>query len=228
MELMKSPSLQRPAKNMRRPLAVLCLVMAALGQAGCGREFFREWANQDVSEVIFEKSRDPRFRIDLFSIDPPAMSRYADPYDPDRPPAPPDDYATQALSPVPQWPDNRLIVPLEGSGYLEMLESYQPQNYAVRDELIAENKRLTGPRPTNPYGGSPEEFGGGYRPTPAPTPPNVPSPFTPPSRGPNDPPQNLPRSTPIPGGPTPNPTNPLPSSNRVQPATPPATAAPVR
>ena len=64
---------------------------------GCGREFFREWANQDVSEAVFEKSRDPRWRLDLFSIEPPALSRYADPYDPDRPPAPPDDYATEAL-----------------------------------------------------------------------------------------------------------------------------------
>ena len=24
------------------------------------REFYREWANQDVSEAVFEKSRDPR------------------------------------------------------------------------------------------------------------------------------------------------------------------------
>ena len=41
------------------------LLMAAAGtQAGCGREFYREWANQDVSEAVFEKSRDPRWRID--------------------------------------------------------------------------------------------------------------------------------------------------------------------
>ena len=47
--------------------------MAAAGtQAGCGREFYREWANQDVSEAVFEKSRDPRWRIDFFSIEPPA------------------------------------------------------------------------------------------------------------------------------------------------------------
>ena len=66
-------------------IALLCL----LSQAGCGREFYREWANQDVSEAVFEKSRDPRWRLDLFSIEPPALSRFADPYDPDRPPARP-------------------------------------------------------------------------------------------------------------------------------------------
>ncbi len=101
----------RRAATSRRRAATLAL-LAALSPLGCGREFFREWANQDVSEAIFEKSRDPRWRIDVFSVDPPWMARYADPYDRDFPPAPPDDYATQALSPVPQWSYNRLIVPV--------------------------------------------------------------------------------------------------------------------
>ncbi len=43
------------------------------------------------------------------------LSRFADPYDPDVPPAPPDDQATEALSPVPQWPDNRLLVAGRGN-----------------------------------------------------------------------------------------------------------------
>ena len=46
----------------------LALAALALGlETGCTREFFREWANQDVTEAIFEKSRDPRFRLDIFS-----------------------------------------------------------------------------------------------------------------------------------------------------------------
>ena len=106
-------------------------ILAALvvgPQTGCTREFFREWANQDVSEAIFEKSRDPRWRLDTFSIEAPALSRFADPYDQDAPPAPPDDVATEALSPVPQWPSNRLIVPVEGTGYLELLEYWKRQD----------------------------------------------------------------------------------------------------
>ena len=70
------------------------VILAALvvgPQSGCTREFYREWANQDVSEAIFEKSRDPRWRLDIFSIEPPALSRFADPYDQEAPPAPPDD-----------------------------------------------------------------------------------------------------------------------------------------
>jgi hypothetical protein len=100
---------------------VIGLVLVA-SQTGCGREFYREWANQDVTEAIFEKSRDPRYRLDVFSIEPPSLARFADPYDPDRPPAPPDDFAAQATSPVPQWPDHRMIMPVEGTGYLKVLE----------------------------------------------------------------------------------------------------------
>ena len=109
--------------NGRRPLRTFATLLLLLGsQAGCGREFFREWANQDVSEAVYEKSRDPRYRIDLFSIEPPALARFADPYDRDRPPAPPDDAAAQALSPVPQRPDHRMLLPVEGTGFLKLLD----------------------------------------------------------------------------------------------------------
>ena len=96
----------------RRPGRVVAIVLMGLAaQAGCGREFYREWANQDASEAVYEKSRDPRYRLDIFSWEPPALARFADPYDRDRPPAPPDDFAAQATSPVPQWPEHRLIMP---------------------------------------------------------------------------------------------------------------------
>ena len=99
------------------------MALLALGsQTGCGREFFREWANQDVTEAIYEKSRDPRYRLEVYSWEPPALARFADPYDRDRPPAPPDDFAAQSLSPQPQWPDHRLMMPLEGTGYLKLLD----------------------------------------------------------------------------------------------------------
>src|SRR3954451_2296335 len=124
MTLSADPTIRPRRSRVRGPL----LVALALGaQAGCTREFFREWANQDVSEAIFEKSRDPRWRLDTFSVEPPALARFADPYDPDVPPAPPDDAATEALSPVPQWPDNRLMMPAEGTGYLDMLERWRAE-----------------------------------------------------------------------------------------------------
>ena len=163
------------------------LTMLALGaQSGCTREFYREWANQDVSEAVFEKSRDPRWRIDVFSVEPPALSRYADPYDQEVPPAPPDDAASEALSPVPQWPDNRLLVPPEGTGYLDLLEYWRRDDQAKKraaglpvpeDEpefwQRADNGRhpITDPRqPGMP--GQPLNSPAG-----PPVPPEVPSPF---------------------------------------------------
>jgi hypothetical protein len=122
---------RRPFRFPHRAARAATLTLVALAaQAGCGREFYREWANQDASESVFEKSRDPRWRLDMFSIEPPALSRFADPYDPDRPPAPPDDYASEQTSPVPQWPDNRLLVPPEGTAYLDMLDNWD-RNHPV-------------------------------------------------------------------------------------------------
>jgi len=152
---------------------VPALLAATLGtQPGCTREFFREWANQDVSEAIFEKSRDPRWRLDTFSIEPPALSRYADPYDQDFPPAPPDDPAAEALSPVPQSPNNRLLVPAEGSGYMEMLEQWRQEREAQPGI----------PRPAPP-GAARDGMAPEPQPTPPPGPSEAPSPFSAPADG---------------------------------------------
>jgi hypothetical protein len=159
--------LTRSLRVRTRGLALLAIAVAA--QAGCGREFFREWANQDASEAVFEKSRDPRWRLDLFSIEPPAMARFSNPYDPDRPPAPPDDRATEALSPVPQLPDNRLLIPAEGTGYLDMLEVWR----------IQRANRPAGAS-TGGYGGAPVNAPPVMLPTAPPPPPPSASPFSPP------------------------------------------------
>ena len=183
---MKTRATTPSARHPRRPGRVVAIALLALGsQSGCGREFFREWANQDVSEAVFEKSRDPRYRLDVFSIEPPALARFADPYDPDRPPAPPDDFAAQALSPVPQWPDHRLIMPVEGTGYLKILDEgprYEsPPPRPIKPPAQDKPKRdIPPPPPINaaPFGpDSPATPPAGTAPgTPSPTPPPVPTP----------------------------------------------------
>ena len=183
-------------RDVRRPLTtsltarsrwIIFLGLAMGSGTGCGREFYREWANQDVSEAVFEKSRDPRWRIDLFSVEPPAMARHSNPYDPDRPPAPPDDHATEQLSPVPQWPDNRLIVPAEGTGYLDMLDIWQRQQPGfVRPERPESTKNFFGiGRPADlglPTGPPPSPLAIPGLPPPT---PESPSPFIPPAPGAN-------------------------------------------
>jgi len=124
----KSPRSHAGARRLG--LRAILIGLAIGAQSGCTREFYRDWANQDVSEAVFEKSRDPRWRMDIFSVEPPMLSRFADPYDQDVPPAPPDDPAAEALSPVPQWPDNRLLMPVEGTGYLDLLEYWRRDDKA--------------------------------------------------------------------------------------------------
>ena len=61
---------------------------------GCSRRHYRLEADQEVHGLITEKSYDPRWGIDHFSIELNPHSRYYDEYDPDRPPMPPDDPAS--------------------------------------------------------------------------------------------------------------------------------------
>ncbi|HWT77981.1 MAG TPA: hypothetical protein VN648_04185, partial [Candidatus Methylomirabilis sp.] len=45
-------------RRLRR--GALLTLLAVGSQSGCTREFYRDWANQDAAEAVFEKSRDPR------------------------------------------------------------------------------------------------------------------------------------------------------------------------
>lgn len=140
------PKLISPVARFGAAPTLLAMLLAT--QPGCTREFFREWANQDVSEAVFEKSRDPRWRLDTFSVEPPAMSRFADPYDQEFPPAPPDDIAAEALSPKPQSPDNRLLVPAEATGYIDMLEQWRMERDAIPKPPAAESSPTKPPTPS--------------------------------------------------------------------------------
>ena len=196
----KTRSPRTRVKTRRLGTTAILAALAIGAQVGCTREFFREWANQDVSEAVFEKSRDPRWRLDLFSVEPPALSRFADPYDQEVPPAPPDDPVAEALSPVPQWPDNRLLIPVEGSGYLELLDRWRRE--ADEAQQPPESSDTASPTPTPVL-------------EPA-RPPRTPSPFAPPASPAGNkpptgtvsppgaqPPPGLPpaRPNPLPGGP---------------------------
>ncbi len=186
--MMKPPRNRTPVglRSGRARLAGLALLALAPG-FGCGREFFRQWADQDVTEAVFEKSRDPRWRLPTFTIDPPALSRFADPYDLDRPPAPPDDYATEALSPFPQLPHMRLIVPAEGTGYIDMLEQgqrYEPPPPGATSDVPPASDRPEGeelpalpggvPGGTPPAATGPAPFAPNSNPNPALPSPNLP------------------------------------------------------
>ncbi len=198
----RTPRSRRPRRlSLAARTAGLALLSLSPG-LGCGREFFRQWADQDVTESIFEKSRDPRWRLPTFSIDQPALARFADPYDPDRPAAPPDDYAAEVLNPAPQNPHIRLLSPLEGTGYMDMLAMgprYEPPAVDPKKEAIAEEE--AGDAPVPPSGDAAGPFGPG-NPTDGivnPPPPNLPGAGDRSQPDPSLPPLPNPNATP--GGP---------------------------
>ncbi len=229
---MKNRSMKR---RLAKAIPLAAFSVASISMSGCTREFFRQWANQDTTEAVFEKSRDPRFRLDMFSIEPPAMARFADPFDPDHPAAPPDDVAAEALSPVPQAPRTRLLSPTEGTGYLGMLEEWardKPSPDAPDSgESIMMTPRVPDLRPEPRVPNDPETdrqtreenraFRGensGYRTTPGRVSPNEigpnPSvPVSPPPAAPAPPAPGAPGSSAFPGSNTPR----VPMSRNVQP-----------
>jgi outer membrane protein TolC len=106
-----------------RPVWLSLLLVPA-----CGRSYYREAADQEVTELVKEKSDDPRWSLPYFSIDLDPRSRYYDPTDPDRPPMPPDDPAS-----------NQFMVKVDGkkgwSGWDEYGTLNQLENPHWRDYL---------------------------------------------------------------------------------------------
>ncbi|HVJ86347.1 MAG TPA: TolC family protein [Caulifigura sp.] len=78
------------------------VLMASL--PGCSRQFWRKQADMDVYDAETQKLIDPRWAVPRVDITPDPRSRFFDPYDPDKPPLPPDDpYAHQYMHCVDGW-----------------------------------------------------------------------------------------------------------------------------
>src|ERR1700694_5534780 len=109
---------QRPARLVALGAALI------LGARGCSRNFFRQRADYEVSEVLTEKDRYPQWRIEDMHVYPDSRSRFGDPTNPDRPPMPPDDPAAYDLSPNPQKPGKAGVSRVEGTGYLALMAQW--------------------------------------------------------------------------------------------------------
>jgi hypothetical protein len=105
--------------------------------SGCTRQFFRERADADVEGVLTQKNVFPEWAVQNWYVYPDPRSRFADPYAPDHPPYPPDDYAARLLSPNPQRPGKKNGVGrYEGTGYLEVLARWDAVNRAEQGERV--------------------------------------------------------------------------------------------
>jgi outer membrane protein TolC len=74
-------------------MRLLLLCALALSVCGCTRAFYRRWADRQTYGAIDERDHDPRWWDPHVSVIPPPASRLFDPFNPDRPPLPPDDPA---------------------------------------------------------------------------------------------------------------------------------------
>lgn len=97
-------------------------------QGACSRRFYRERADRDVEQILAEKDQYPEWSLGEHSVYPDPRSRFADDTNPDRPPMPPDDPASEELSPNPQRPGKAGVALIEGNGYRKLLEFWNQQN----------------------------------------------------------------------------------------------------
>ena len=160
---------RRPLFSHARTWGLAALAVAL--HSGCGREFFREWANQDVSEAVFEKSRDPRWRIDLFSVDPPSSVAVRRPLRPRRPPRPPRrlrDAGTVTGAPVARQPP-------AGAGRGDRLPRHARRLAAPIARGCRHGRRRAAP--PGPAGATPPDTRAPAMPAPPVPPPDAASPF---------------------------------------------------
>jgi hypothetical protein len=133
---------------IRRPRAfrgsLLLLVAAVLALNGCTRTRYRLSADQEATCLVEQKSFDPRWNMDAFTIEMDPRSRYYDPWDRDYPPMPPDDPAAHrymhyidGMRGWPSWHMNGDIDQLENPYWVGYLGQYmeRAENGAVKLKL---------------------------------------------------------------------------------------------
>ena len=115
-------------------LFVIVLCAMTIQFVGCNRAYYREQADQEVGELIREKSYDARWAVPDFTVNVDPRSRYYDPCDPDRPPMPPDDPDSHVLmhhiddkDGYSGWHENGSIEELENPVWRTCLDQYLDQ-----------------------------------------------------------------------------------------------------
>ncbi|MCI0638228.1 MAG: TolC family protein [Gemmataceae bacterium] len=130
---MHTAKLDKLGKQWRLILVGLTL-FAVLWSSGCTRRFFRKRADNEVAAILRDKDVFPEWKIENYNVYPDPRARFADLTNPDRPPMPPDDPAASRLAPNPQHPPRAGVFFEVGTGYLDLLASWDAENRAARGE----------------------------------------------------------------------------------------------
>ena len=107
------------------------LVSIVIAVSGCSRTEHRLQADREAYDMIAERNVDPRWHAADYSIEIDPRSRYFDPHDPDRPPMPQDDPASNqymhlvdGMKGWKHWDDNGVRAELENPAWRETLPEY--------------------------------------------------------------------------------------------------------
>jgi len=135
----------RVAKSRWRRWVTGALLIASL--PGCSRQFWRRQADMDVYDAEAQKLNDPRWAVPRVDLTPDPRSRFFDPYDPDKPPLPPDDpYAHQYMHCVDGWEGYK-----GWHGFGDTMSVENPQwlaNFGITSDMIdPETGQYTGALP---------------------------------------------------------------------------------
>ncbi len=119
----------------------LAITLVLLSPFGCSRRKYRLAADRQAYDLVAEKSNDPRWAIQPWSVYSDPRSRYYDPYDPDKPPMPPDDPASHqymvnvaGMKGWKHWYDNGCRNNLENPSWRQALVEYAEFNQ--NDEVV--------------------------------------------------------------------------------------------
>lgn len=127
----RAPSSGRTSPSLAVGLMLGCLAFLLVLTPGCTRRFFRQRADNDVAVILAEKEDPAQWPLINYWIYPHPYARFADLWgNPDRPPMPPDDPGAWLLAPRPQRP--KVVLQLEGTGYLDILAEYDAANRAIQ------------------------------------------------------------------------------------------------
>jgi hypothetical protein len=134
-------------ERRRRVRGILLVLGLAAVLGGCTRSFYREWADNEVNDILKEKDKYPAWKIEQFHVYPDPRARFSDdPKHIDRPPMPPDDEATMKLSPHPQGPGHAGVRSQWGTAYLEMVKVWDTQNRSERQTQEENDFKESGTR----------------------------------------------------------------------------------
>lgn len=147
-----------PCHKTFRRLAWAIAAVAAIGESGCSRKFYRQRADVEVDGLLAAKDHYESWRLAGMNYYPDPRSRFASPGSQDKPPMPPDDPASMVEAPQPQKPGKSGLAYLEGGGYLELLSLWDGENRAellrrgLPDESLASDDESGSSRRGSGYG----------------------------------------------------------------------------